>query len=281
MAIVWAARQKGTRGFQKIVAVKTMLPKLSDDPSSRRCSSTRRARLADPSPERRARSSISASRTACYLPRHGVGRRRAAQRHATKAAKQGRQSRRASRCGSSSQAGAGLHAAHELRDDDDQLLGSCTATSRRRTSSSRTTASSKIVDFGVAKATAARRRDDAPASSRAKSRTWRPSRRSAAGRSAHRRLRDRHRALPLTTGKHPFRGDNDIATMHNITSRPSLPPRVRTTSRPSSSACWSVPQEGSGQALPDDGGARRRPSSASSPRQGLAVDDDIGAFIRP
>ena len=29
MATVWAARLKGTRGFQKIVAVKTMLPKLS------------------------------------------------------------------------------------------------------------------------------------------------------------------------------------------------------------------------------------------------------------
>ena len=32
MAMVWAARLKGSRGFQKIVAVKTMLPKLSEDP---------------------------------------------------------------------------------------------------------------------------------------------------------------------------------------------------------------------------------------------------------
>ena len=32
MATVWAARQKGSRGFQKTVAVKTMLPNLSDDP---------------------------------------------------------------------------------------------------------------------------------------------------------------------------------------------------------------------------------------------------------
>ena len=32
MAMVWAARLKGTRGFQKIVAVKTMLPSLSSDP---------------------------------------------------------------------------------------------------------------------------------------------------------------------------------------------------------------------------------------------------------
>ena len=31
MAAVWAARMKGSRGFQKIVAIKTMLPKLSDD----------------------------------------------------------------------------------------------------------------------------------------------------------------------------------------------------------------------------------------------------------
>jgi serine/threonine-protein kinase len=31
MAMVWAARLKGTRGFQKVVAIKTMLPKLSDE----------------------------------------------------------------------------------------------------------------------------------------------------------------------------------------------------------------------------------------------------------
>src|SRR6187455_1558664 len=31
MAMVWAARMRGTRGFQKIVAVKTMLSKLSED----------------------------------------------------------------------------------------------------------------------------------------------------------------------------------------------------------------------------------------------------------
>ena len=32
MATVWAARQKGSRGFSKTVAIKTMLPGLSDDP---------------------------------------------------------------------------------------------------------------------------------------------------------------------------------------------------------------------------------------------------------
>src|SRR5262245_53539032 len=32
MASVWAARLKGTRGFSKTVAVKTMLPSVSDDP---------------------------------------------------------------------------------------------------------------------------------------------------------------------------------------------------------------------------------------------------------
>jgi serine/threonine-protein kinase len=32
MAAVWAARQRGSRGFTKTVAVKTMLPSISDDP---------------------------------------------------------------------------------------------------------------------------------------------------------------------------------------------------------------------------------------------------------
>ncbi|KYF97698.1 hypothetical protein BE20_37605 [Sorangium cellulosum] len=31
MATVWAARRKGHRGFQKTVAIKTMLPSLSED----------------------------------------------------------------------------------------------------------------------------------------------------------------------------------------------------------------------------------------------------------
>ena len=31
MAVVWAARMKGTRGFQKLVAIKSMLPSLNDD----------------------------------------------------------------------------------------------------------------------------------------------------------------------------------------------------------------------------------------------------------
>lgn len=33
MAMVWAARLKGTRGFQKLVAIKTMLPNMIDEPS--------------------------------------------------------------------------------------------------------------------------------------------------------------------------------------------------------------------------------------------------------
>src|SRR5262249_50972060 len=36
MATVWAARLTGSRGFQKTVAVKTMLPVLSDDPQFER-----------------------------------------------------------------------------------------------------------------------------------------------------------------------------------------------------------------------------------------------------
>src|SRR5258708_18662462 len=31
MAVVWAARMVGSRGFQKVVAVKTMLPEISED----------------------------------------------------------------------------------------------------------------------------------------------------------------------------------------------------------------------------------------------------------
>src|SRR2546423_15394373 len=34
MAVVWAARMKGSRGFQKLVAIKSMWPSLTDDDGS-------------------------------------------------------------------------------------------------------------------------------------------------------------------------------------------------------------------------------------------------------
>jgi len=68
MATVWAARQKGSRGFTKTVAIKTMLPGLSDDPQFeemfldergwRRRSSTRTS-LRSSTSVRKTRSSIS------------------------------------------------------------------------------------------------------------------------------------------------------------------------------------------------------------------------------
>src|SRR6185503_3572717 len=36
----------------------------------------------------------------------------------------------------------------------------------------------------------------------------------------------------LTTGLHPFLGENDLVTMRNIISRPLLPPRVKNPSYP-------------------------------------------------
>ena len=59
---------------------------------------------------------------------------------------------------------------------------SCTATSRRRTSSSAADGVARVLDFGVAKA-AGRCRRRARGSSRASSRTWRPSR--SPGRPTH------------------------------------------------------------------------------------------------
>ena len=43
MAEIWLARISGMAGFEKLVVIKRLLDKLAIDPSTSRCSSTRRA----------------------------------------------------------------------------------------------------------------------------------------------------------------------------------------------------------------------------------------------
>ena len=101
MASVWLARLRGKHGFEKLVAIKTILPKFAADPrfqqmflDEARIASRHRAleRRADPRPRRGARRP---------LPRDGVGRRRRRSRSCTaRSRRRGRRSPRVSCCAS-------------------------------------------------------------------------------------------------------------------------------------------------------------------------------------
>ncbi len=239
MAAVWAARLAGTRGFQKIVAIKTMLPDAPTTPTSRRCSSTRRgSRRAsgtpnvrrDPRPRRGGRRP---------LHRDGVGRRRDG-RHAAEAAKRlgGIPLRIVLRI--ASQIRAGLHNAHELA----TTTASCSDLVHRDISPANVLASTagivKIVDFGVAKSKG--RLHDTRAGGIVKGKTPYLSPEQLPAGSIDRRTTCFSLGVllyVLTTGLHPFRGETDLATIENITIKtpPPLrelkrrdPPRARTGS---------------------------------------------------
>ena len=105
--------------------------------------------------------------------------------------------------------------------------GSCTVTCRRKISWSRTTACPKSWISASPKrrlSAAARRLRD---KSRARSRTWHPSK-SRAGQSiaAFDLFAMGIVLYALTTGKHPFRRESEAATMYNICApQPVMPPR--------------------------------------------------------
>ena len=113
-----------------------------------------RIAVAHPAPERRRRSSTSASRTSIlYIVMEWVDGDSLAKLYAPSREERRSDPARPARCRIVADACAGLHAAHELHGRRRRRRSaSCTATSRRRTSWSRTTGIVKVIDFGIAKA---------------------------------------------------------------------------------------------------------------------------------
>jgi len=139
MASVWAARLKGTRGFQKLVAIKTMLPGLVDDPSFERmfldeaslASQVRHPHVIEIM-------DLGEQDRILYLVMEWVSGEALSIIMKYAATRGGIPLPIAVHI--ATQTCRGLHQAHELRDSDGVWSGSCTATSRRKTCSSRTTA---------------------------------------------------------------------------------------------------------------------------------------------
>ena len=118
---VWAARQSGTRGFNKTVAIKTMLP-APEDPQFEQMFLDEAALAAKIHHPNVAEILDLGEQDEDPLHRHGVGRRRGRSVVHKATREEPGAGPHPPRRASPSQACAGLHAAHELRDENDVPL---------------------------------------------------------------------------------------------------------------------------------------------------------------
>jgi len=283
MATVWAARQKGSRGFQKTVAIKTMLPALSDDPQFEQMfldEAALASRIHHPNVAEIL--DVGEQDDVIYIVMEWVDGE--ALSVLTKTSKKNnvtfpqRIALRIVR-----QACGGLHAAHELRDENEQLLDLV----HRDVSPQNILCSYdgivKMVDFGVAKALG--RAGGETTAGQLKGKVPYMSPEQALGKKIDRRTDIFAMGIVLyrlTTGLHPFLGESDIVTMKNIISRPVLPPRMKNPSFPAElervllTCLKKDPNERYQTMLELDGAIERVLALAGA----SVVDDDIGSFVR-
>lgn len=281
MATVWAARQKGSRGFQKTVAIKTMLPTLSDDPQFEQMFLDEAALAAKiHHPNVAEILDLGEQDEIIYLVMEWVDGEALSVVH--KAARKNNAQlpqRIAVRVGI--QACAGLHAAHELHDENDVPLELVHRDVSPQNILVTYDGIVKLVDFGVAKAvgraggetTAGQLKGKVPYMSPEQTRGGNVDRRTdifAMGIVLYK----------LSTGVHPFLGENDLVTMRNIITRPLLPPRVKNPGFPQELEqvlikCLQKDPDKRYQTMVELGNALERALNS----MGIA-DDDIGGYVR-
>jgi serine/threonine-protein kinase len=230
MATVWVARLKGSRGFSKTVAVKTILPSLSDDPTFEQMfldEATLASKIQHPNVAHII--DLGEEDEVLFLAMEWVDGE-SLSTLSKFSRKNGTDIPLRVGLKIASQAAAGLHAAHELRDEDDRLLELVHRDVSPQNILVSSTGLVKIVDFGVAKAmgrggetTAGQLKGKVPFMSPEQARGAKVDRRTdifALGIILYR----------LATGTHPFLDDSDVRTMRNIITRPVMPPRVKNPS---------------------------------------------------
>ncbi len=227
MAAVWAARLHGTRGFSKTVAIKTMLPTISDDPMFEQMfldEATIASNIRHPNVVQI--QDLGEQNDILYLVMEWVdGEPLSAIRRA--AAKEGGIPRNiavrivADAC-------SGLHAAHELKDEHGEPLGLVHRDISPQNILLTYDGQVKIVDFGVAKAAGRSAAETNAGQIKGKPPYMSPEQ--ALGEEIDRRTDLFALGIilyQLTTGKHPFRGESDVITLQNIVSdRPIVAPRA-------------------------------------------------------
>ena len=283
MAMVWAARVKGTRGFQKIVAVKTMLSKLSEDAQFEQmfldeaslASQIRHPNVVEIS-------DLDEQDSVLYLTMDWIDDVPLNQLMKSSKAAGGVPLPVAVRIVMN--ACAGLHAAHELRDNKGQLIGLVHRDVSPQNILVTYDGVSKVVDFGVAKATAMG--GGATVAGQLKGKVSYMAPEQVRGEAIDRRVDIFAMGIvlyALTTGKHPFRRESEAATMYTIASDEAVvSPRKFLPDYPASLEAVLL------KSLAKN--AKDRYATASEfqraldqclpPAERANTDEDIGAFMR-
>lgn len=216
MAMVWAARLKGSRGFQKIVAVKTMLSKLSEDPTFEQMfldEATHASEIRHPHVVEIM--DLGEQDGVLYLVMELVDG--VPLNQLMKAAKQKGGIPRPIAVRIVMQALAGLHAAHELKDSNGQLKGLVHRDVSPQNLLVTYEGVTKVVDFGIAKATALG--GGATVAGQIKGKVAYMAPEQVKGGDVDRRVDVFAMGIvlyALTTSKHPLRRESEAATMYNI-----------------------------------------------------------------
>jgi serine/threonine-protein kinase len=226
MAMVWAARLKGTRGFQKIVAVKTMLPKLSEDDQFEKMfldEASLASKIRHPHVVEIL--DLGEQDGVLFLAMEWIDG--VPLNQLMKTAKQNGGVPHTVAVRIVMQACAGLHAAHELTDGKGKLIGLVHRDISPQNILVTYDGVAKVVDFGVAKATALG--DGATQAGQLKGKVSYMAPEQVRGDPIDRRVDVFAMGIvlyALTTGKHPFRKESEGATLFAITApEPVTPPR--------------------------------------------------------
>ncbi|HMA92327.1 MAG TPA: serine/threonine-protein kinase, partial [Polyangiaceae bacterium] len=216
MAMVWAARLKGTRGFQKIVAVKTMLPKLSEDEQFEQMFLDEASLASEVHhPHVVEILDLGEQQGVLFLVMEWIDGVPLNQLMKAARPEGGVPISVAVRI--AMQACAGLHAAHELRNAQGKLVGLVHRDVSPQNILVTYEGVTKVVDFGVAKATAIG--GGATVAGQIKGKVAYMAPEQIKGLAIDRRVDVFALGIvlyALTTGKHPFRRESEAATMYNI-----------------------------------------------------------------
>jgi hypothetical protein len=225
MASVWIARHTGKHGFEKFVAIKTVLPKYASDARFQQMFQDE-ARIASriEHPNVAQILDVGEQHDITYLVMEYVDGESLSTMHRTLAKKSMRIPHgvvlrvMADVCG-------GLHTAHELREPDGELLGVVHRDVSPQNVLVSTKGNAKLIDFGIAKARDRVVGDTSSGQVKGKIRYMAPEQ--ALGSTLDRRA-DIWAVgavlYHLLSGKPPYDGDNDVQTLMVLTSgRPPVP----------------------------------------------------------
>lgn len=222
MAMVWAARLKGSRGFHKIVAVKTMLPKLSEDAQFEKMfldEATLASRIHHPNVVEVL--DLGEQNGVLFIAMEWVDG--VPLNQLMKAAK-GTGIPGPVAIHIITHAAEGLQSAHELRDDDGRTIGLVHRDVSPQNILVGYDGFTKMLDFGLAKATALG--DGATRAGQLKGKISYMAPEQVRGDSLDRRADIFALGVVLyavSTGKHPFRRESEGATLFTISSPDPAP----------------------------------------------------------